>query len=134
MLNRSVLPLWAVLLLIPSAASAQLRFQPPPPAFRLDARPLTLREPFYPFAIADTVHRQTYWQDGWWTGVAIGAVLGTVFAFGNREGYPNTFAEKVNVSILASAFIGVPLGVIGGLIGDAFKKPVSATPASPLTP
>ena len=122
MRNRLLLALLAALSLAPSAAIAQLRFQPPQPFSRLDTRPLHRRESPYRIAIADSVRRETYWQNGWWTGFGLGMLLGTVVMVGNREGYPHTFFEKVRASIFLGSAIGVPLGVIGGLIGDAAKK------------
>ena len=68
------------------------------------------------------MRRETYWQNGWWTGFGLGMLLGTVVMVGNREGYPHTFFEKVKASVFLGAALGVPLGVIGGLIGDAAKK------------
>ncbi len=77
MRNRSFLPLLAVLLLLPTAASAQLRFQPPLPASRLTTLPLFLRATPFRIAIADTVRRRSDWQEGFWMGAATGAALGT---------------------------------------------------------
>jgi cation transporter-like permease len=63
--------------------------------------------------------------------VAVGALLGTAISVGNREGYPDGAGEKIWASLVIGTAIGIPLGIIGGLIGDAFKKPVSAGPLSP---
>lgn len=132
MRNRALFPLLTVLLLVPTAASAQLRFQPPPPASRLDTRAPMPSGALRLVPVADTLRRRpSYWQAGWWTGVAVGALLGTAISVGNREGYPDSFGERVWASLVIGTAIGVPLGVIGGLIGDAFKKPVSAAPLSP---
>ena len=122
MRNRLLLALLVALSLAPTAASAQLRFQPPRQYSRLDTRPLKLRESPYRVALANSVRRETYWQNGWWTGFGLGMLLGTAVMVGNREGYPHTFFEKVRASAFLGSAIGVPLGIIGGMIGDASKK------------
>jgi hypothetical protein len=126
MRNRYLLSLSIGLLLLPTAASAQLRFQPPQPFSRLDTRPLRLRESPYRVAIADTLRRQSYWQTGFWMGAATGAALGVLFAA--TYGYEGkvTTGKRIEDGLITTAIVGGPLAVIGAFIGDAFKKPVSS--------
>ena len=119
---RVQLSLLLALLLVPTVAGAQVRYQPPQQFSRLDTRPLQLLESPYRIALADSLRRESYWQNGWWTGFGLGMLLGTVVSVGNREGYPHTFFEKVKASVFLGAALGVPLGVIGAMIGDASKK------------
>lgn len=78
----------------------------------------------------DSLRPQTNWQRGFWTGIGIGAILGTLIATSDVEGDPS-LGNRAYHAFLFTGLIGLPLGVIGGLIGDASKKPVSPAPASP---
>ena len=124
MRNRLLLALLVALSLAPTAASAQLRFQPPRQYSRLDTRPLKLRESPYRVALADSVRRETRWKDGLFVGVGIGLVLGTIAVFapplGDSKG--SSTGERIYDGFLVAGIVGVPLGVIGAMIGDASKK------------
>ena len=124
MRNRLLLALLVALSLAPTAASAQLRFQPPQQHSRLDTRPLKLRESPYRVALADSVRRETRWKDGLFVGVGIGLVLGTIAVFapplGDSKG--SSTGERIYDGFLVAGIVGVPLGVIGAMIGDASKK------------
>jgi ABC-type nitrate/sulfonate/bicarbonate transport system permease component len=133
MRNRSLLPLLTVLLLVPTAASAQLRFQPPPPSSRLDLRAQPSGEVPRVVPVADTLMRRpTYWKTGFWLGVATGVALGTLVVIDPpASDLRLTTSRRLYDGFLVASLVGIPLSVIGGLIGDAFKKPVSAGPLSP---
>jgi|CXWL01.1.fsa_nt_gi multidrug efflux pump subunit AcrB len=119
--KRTSLSLLIALLLLPTVASAQVRYQPPQRISRLETRPLKLRESPYRIAIADSVRRESYWQKGLWIGVVTGVILGTVVAIDNG-GERASASEKLSNAFVLSGFFGVPLGVIGAMIGDAAKK------------
>ena len=124
MRNRSSLSLLIGLLLLPTAACAQVRFPPPQQFSSLDTRPLPLPETRYRIAIADSVRRETRWKDGLLVGVGIGVVLGVVSVFapplGDSRGAST--GERIYDGFLVAGIVGVPLGVIGAMIGDASKK------------
>lgn len=124
MRKRTSLSLWIGLLLLPAAASAQIRFQPPQQFSRLDTRPLQLRESPYRIAIADSARRETRWKDGLLVGVGIGVVLGVIAVFapplGESKGVST--GERIYDGFIVAGIVGVPLGVIGAMIGDASKK------------
>jgi len=129
MRNRSLLPLLTALLLLPTAASAQLRFQPPPPSSRLDTRVPMPREALRLVPVADTLRRRpSYWQTGFWMGAAGGTIFGMLagLTYG-YEGRVSTW-KRVGDGLTLSVLLGGPLAVIGGFIGDAFKKPVEIGP------
>jgi ABC-type nitrate/sulfonate/bicarbonate transport system permease component len=133
MRNRSLLSLLVVLLLLPIAAPAQLRFQPPPPSSRLDTRVQPATNALRLVPVADTLGRRpSYWKTGFWLGVATGVALGTIVVIDPPASDVRVkTSRRIYDGFLVAALVGVPLGVIGGLIGDAFKKPVSASPLSP---
>ncbi|MBK9547778.1 MAG: hypothetical protein IPO52_01395 [Gemmatimonadetes bacterium] len=122
MRNHTSLSLLIALLLL-RPWRAQVRFQPPAV---LPARhsPLQLRESRYRIAIADSVRRETRWKDGLLVGVGIGVVLGVVSVFapplGDSRGAST--GERIYDGFLVAGIVGVPLGVIGAMIGDASKK------------
>lgn len=133
MRNRSSLSLLTALLFLPTAASAQLRFEPPPPSSRLDTRVRPPREVLRLVPIADTLRRRpSYWKTGFWLGVATGVALGTLVVI-DPPGSDLRLktSRRIYDGFLVAALVGVPLGVIGGLIGDAIKKPIPPDLASP---
>lgn len=133
MRNRSLFPLLSALLLLPTAASAQLRFQPPPPASRLHLLPAPAGEVLRVVPVADTLGRRpSYWKTGFWLGLATGVALGTLVVIDPPPSdLKQSTSRRLYDGFLVAALVGIPLSVIGGLIGDAFKKPVSAGALSP---
>jgi hypothetical protein len=130
MVSHSAPFLLAALFLLPGTASAQLRFQPPSASSPLNVRPWAPHSPIRVASVSDSVRPQTRWQEGWWAGVAFGAVFGTLIAFGPDEGKPGFFTRVGNAGLF-TGLIGLPLGVIGGLIGSTSKKPVANSAPSP---
>ncbi len=106
------------------ANSPSLRIQPTSAALRLviPAPSAISQKNLERLQFADSTRQPTYWQNGLWMGVGTGVVLGTLLGFSNGGEPAVSTKEKFTNSFLLSGVIGMPLGVIGALIGDTMKR------------
>lgn len=112
-----------------NAQQPSLRIQPTSVAPRRVAPSLVTAAPvrFAPLQLTDSTRQPTYWQKGLLIGAATGVALGMMAGLSNLGEPSTSTSEKISNSFLLSGVLGMPLGVIGGLIGNSFRKPVQQT-------